>query len=439
MRFGILGPVLARCADGTPAVLGGPRARALLALLAAEAGRVVPTDRLIDGMYADAPPEGAANALQSQVSRLRRRLGDAGLVELHPAGYRLAVDPAEVDAHRFTELAGTGRAALAGGEYRRAAELLGDALGLWRGQALADLADSPSVRAQVAALAETRLVAVEDLAEAELELGRGAEVVSRLRGLVAEHPLRERTRGLLVRALAAAGRPAEALAAFEDARRTLAEELGADPSPELAAIHLAVLRDEPAPHRGLPAQWTSFVGRDTELIRLAALLSRERLVTLTGPGGTGKTRLAIEAAARVDGPVCFVELAQIVAEADLPKAVLAALGVREAAFSPQRASGTPVERLVAVLRERPVLLVLDNCEHLIDPVAHLAATLLTGAPGLRILATSREPLDLPGETRHPVPVLTTAGTPVFAARQCRPSGAGQFGEPVRVHLRRIDR
>ncbi|MBX6386517.1 MAG: AfsR/SARP family transcriptional regulator, partial [Microbispora sp.] len=244
MRFGILGPTQAR-PDGERAVpVGGPGLRALLALLLLNAGKVVTVDRLIDGLYGANPPDGATNALQAQVSRLRRSLGN--LVVREPAGYRLAVDPDDVDAPRFQRLAAEGRRALDAGDPALAAELLGAALALWRGPALADVPDAPFAPAQAARLEELRMSAAEDLAEAGLALGRHRDLLPELQERVAAHPLRERTRGQLMRALYAAGRPAEALAVYEDARRVLADELGADPSAELSAIHLAVLRADPA-------------------------------------------------------------------------------------------------------------------------------------------------------------------------------------------------
>jgi predicted ATPase len=223
--------------------------------------------------------------------------------------------------------------------------------------------------------------------------------VSRLRQLVAEYPLRERFRSQLMRTLAARGRQAEALTAFEDARRTLADELGADPSAELAGTHVAILRSEAITVTPVPAQLTSFVGREEDLAQVADLLTRYRLVTLTGPGGTGKTRLTVEAVRSV-ADVCFVELAKT---EDVPQGVRDALGLRD---SRTRPAATPTERITAALADRPMLLVLDNCEHVIDDAAHLAATLLARCPSLKILATSREPLGITGEALYPVPRLT---------------------------------
>ncbi|MXQ67330.1 tetratricopeptide repeat protein [Actinomadura rayongensis] len=408
MRFGVLGSV--EVDDGGRAVaVGGPMVRALVARLALDAGRLVPVDRLIDGLYGDDPPVGAANALQSQVSRLRRGLGDAGLVAGGAEGYRLVADPDDVDALRFERLARDGGRALERGAFPQAAALLAEAAGLWRGPALAGVA-APFAAGQAARLEEARLGALEDLAAARLALGAAAEAIDDLRGLLAGHPLRERAVGLLMRALAAAGRQAEALAAFEDVRTRLADELGADPSPALAEVHVDLLRGG-APERRpagppLPAQLTSFVGRDDELARVGRTLAAGRLVTLLGPGGAGKTRLAIEAAGRERGETCFVDLAPLGDGAEVPKAVLGALGLRESAILPGGGGGAPgVDRLVAALTGRPLLLVLDNCEHVVEAAADLARRLLTSCPLLRVLATSREPLGITGETLRPLPPL----------------------------------
>ncbi|GAA1029914.1 MULTISPECIES: BTAD domain-containing putative transcriptional regulator [Amycolatopsis] len=395
MRIGVLGAVVAWDGAGGTVAVGGPRGRALLALLAADAGRFVSAERLIDGLYGEDPPDSAANALQSQVSRLRSALKLP--IELTSAGYRLRIEPDEVDAHRFERLATEGRRELAAGDPTRASDLLGEALALWRGPAFADV---PTAEVQTTRLSELRAEAAADRVDAEISLGRAADVLDELRTAVAENPLRERSQAQLVRALHAAGRTAEALAAFEDARRTLADELGADPGPDLTEAHLAALRGESAnAATPLPAQLTSFVGRDNELKQVAGLLRQARLVTLLGPGGTGKTRLAIEAAADA-GPCVFVELAPHVAD-DVPQAVLTALGLREGA----RGRQDPVERLVSALRDQATLLVLDNCEHVIAAAARLVAQLLPACPGLRVLATSREPLGITGEQLAPIPRL----------------------------------
>ncbi|MFF1377970.1 ATP-binding protein [Streptomyces sp. NPDC058308] len=397
MRFGILGPLTVRSPGGAPLDPGGPRPRALLTLLLLDAGRTISVAGLTNGLYGDEPPAGAANALQSQVSRLRKRLGLD--IEATPAGYRLVVRADDVDLHRFQRLAREGRAALGSGDHVRAAGLLKEALGLWRGAALAELADA---RPLVARLDELRLTAVQDRVEADLALGLGPELVPELRELIAGHPLSERLHGQLMRALHAGGRLAEALTVYEDARRVLAEELGTDPSAELSALHLELLRSRgPARQRGVPAQLTQLVGRADELARIGALLAGSRLVTLTGPGGAGKTRLAIEAA-RTLPDVCFVELAPLDDGARVTYAILTALGVRDS-FRAQ--GGDTTERLLSAVRGRELLLVLDNCEHLVDDAARVTGLLLGACPDVRVLATSREGLGITGEVLWPVPPL----------------------------------
>ncbi|MCC5576712.1 AAA family ATPase [Microtetraspora sp. AC03309] len=404
MQFGILGPLAIRTAEGESISVGGLRPRALLALLLLDAGRPVGVERLIDGQYGDDPPAGAAGAIQAHVSRLRRSL-PADLIEFNGAGYRLAVDPDDVDVHRFERLAREGHRLLAAGHHERAARSLRDALGLWHGPALADVADAPFAPPQVTRLEEVRLAAREDLVEAELALPEGTSTAE-LRQLVAANPLRERLRGQLMRALHASGQQAAALAVFDEARRLLAEELGADPSPELAALHLAILRgDEPrerATGRRLPAQLTSFVGRAAELDRIDSLRD-SRLITLTGPGGTGKTRLAIEAARRRGRDTCFVDLSPLDDGGQVPQAVLGALGLRETGLrSLDLDRSDPTDRIAAALADHELLLILDNCEHVIASAAVLVRRLLDACPGLAVLATSREPLGLTGETLVPL-------------------------------------
>jgi len=407
MRFGILGAVQVWDDQGTPVSVGGPRVRALLALLALHAGGVVSSESLIDGLYGDEPPVGAGNALQSQVSRLRRALQGIAEVESSAAGYRLAVDPQDVDAHRFQRLADEA----SGREAAEKAALLDEALGLWRGPALADV---PEARGRAVRFEEARITALEDRAAARLELGGHRELVAPLRELAEAHPLRERPRALLMRALYGSGRQGEALELYERTRRILADELGADPSAELSDVHLAILRGEPEPAAGpepgpepvrsrVPAQFTSFVGRDDDLARVGSLLRDARLVTLTGPGGAGKTRLAIEAGARAGGT--FVDFAAVSSgegQTALARTVMGALGLREAGVLPSGERLGPVERLETALGDRPALLIFDNCEHVIGSAAPLARRLLASCPGLRVLATSREALGITGEALWPV-------------------------------------
>ncbi|TMR88890.1 BTAD domain-containing putative transcriptional regulator [Nonomuraea basaltis] len=422
MRFQILGPTTVLAGDGEPVALGGPRVRTLLTLLALHAGRIVGAEQLVHGMYGAQPPEGVANALQSQVSRLRRALG-RDLVEFHPAGYRLVADPQDVDARRFELLAQAGRQALAAGDPGQAAALLREALELWRGAALAD---APHAEAAAAALAELRLAATEDRVQADLDLGRHRELVAELSQLIAAHPLRERLRAQLMRALYGSGRQAEALTVYDEARKILDEELGVEPGAELAAAHLAVLRADPAlggpadlgvpragsaaqtarRRQGLRAQLTSFVGRAEELAQVSARLRADRLVTLIGPGGAGKTRLAIEAAGQEPGDVCFVPLAPVSDGADVPGAVLAALDIRDPLLhTADRPAVDPVTRLHTALADSKLLLVLDNCEHLVAATAELTDVLLASCPGLRVLVTGREALGITGESILPVAPL----------------------------------
>jgi predicted ATPase/DNA-binding SARP family transcriptional activator len=427
MRIGILGPLDVRDADGRSLPVGGARLRSLLIRLAIAGGDAVPVDRLAADLWPDEgsrPPADAANAVQALVSRLRAAAGK-DIVSLGPTGYRLNIPSGEIDARAFEQAVTAARARLADGDHAAAAEAFRTALRMWRGPALADVADAPFAAATIARLSELRLAAAEDRIDADLALGKGAELVPEVEELAGEHPLRERLRGQLMRALYAAGRQADALGVFEDTRKLLAAQLGVDPSPALSDVHLAILRAElprspapvPAPaaarrHTNLPAQLTSFVGRDEDLERVASrLLAESRLVTLTGPGGAGKTRLAVETGARVadelaDG-VWFVPLASVRDASDVPQAVLTALGAWPAdpVEAARLAALEPLDRLAEVLAVRSVVLVLDNCEHVLDAVAGLAGRVLADAPGVRILATSREPLGLTGETLCPVPSL----------------------------------
>jgi predicted ATPase/DNA-binding SARP family transcriptional activator/predicted negative regulator of RcsB-dependent stress response len=415
VRFGILGTTQVWRDDGGEVDVGGPTRRALLALLLVRPGDVVPAGVLVDDLYDVS--SGSGHALQSQVSRLRLALRPEAAIELVSGGYRLAAEPDDVDAGRFQRLADEGRRALHQGDPRQAADLLRAALALWRGPALADAAEAASVQAEIVRLEERRLGALEDRIEADLQRGEHRAAVPELQELVDRHPLRERLRGLLMRALQADGRQAEALVTYEEVRRLLADELGADPSAELIAIHRALLVGErlfAAP--ALPAQLTSFVGRAEDLAKVGDLLGSARLITLLGPGGAGKTRLSIELASRRP-EVCFVELAPLREAAELPHAVLNALGLRDGGLNPAPETADVTARLVAALADRSLLLVLDNCEHLVAPAAALAARLLAGCPALRMLATSREPLGITGETLWPVrPLEPAPAVRLFADR-----------------------
>jgi predicted ATPase/DNA-binding SARP family transcriptional activator len=424
MEFRILGPLEVHD-DGGPVRVPGAKERALLADLLVNAGRVVSADRLVEDLWGEDPPGNPANTLQGRVSALRRALGRAGtgLVAYRPPGYRLAVDPEQVDAARFERLVAQA-GALAPAEPGRAVGLLEQALGLWRGPALAELADRPWAQAEAVRLEELRLAAVETLAELRLAAGEHAGLVGELESLVAAHPTRERLRALLMVALYRSGRQADALAVYQQTRAALAEELGIDPSPELQRLHQQVLTQDPALEpagsdrpqlrHNLPERLTSLVGRDRELGEVAKLLEQHRLVTVVGPGGAGKTTVAVEAARRLaagypDG-VWLVELAALRDPALLAEVVVAALQLEDEAAGPGTpAPPPPAERLAGFVADKALLLVLDNCEHLAAVCAELVQRLLRAGPGLRVLATSREVLGVPGEVVWPVPPLAIPG------------------------------
>ncbi|MEU7899023.1 BTAD domain-containing putative transcriptional regulator [Nonomuraea sp. NPDC049152] len=403
MRFGVLGPLAVWADDGSPVRVPEAKVRALLVDLLVHEGRPVPMDRLIDDLWGGRPSGNPVGTLQARVSQLRRALGGPETVVREPAGYRLA--GAQVDAGEFTALVARARESTP----QARAGLLADALALWRGPAYADHADEPFVAAAAASLEEARLTALEDQAEVRLALGEPVE----LGALVDRHPLRERLRGLHMRALYSGGRQSEALESYAGVRERLAEELGVDPGKELAALYEAILRQDPSLEtrpsgQRLPLPLTELIGREDAVAEVRSLLDAGRLVTLTGPGGVGKTRLAMETAGRLED----VRLVELAATNDPVQAVIEALGIRD-----DGASVGPVERLVTALRDKRLLLVMDNCEHVIDGTADLVATLLRAAGGLRVLATSREPLAVQGERVWPVPPLETAqGVRLFAAR-----------------------
>ncbi|RBQ14131.1 AfsR/SARP family transcriptional regulator [Spongiactinospora rosea] len=395
MRVALLGPVRAYADDGAPIDVGGPMQRALLARLALSAGQVVAAGSLIDALWGEHPPADAGKAMHALVYRLRKALGEPALLESAATGYRLKIDRTDVDGDRFEELAARGRRELAAGSARQAAASLREALALWRGTALADVADAPFAGTAAARLAELRLAAAEDRFQAELELGRHAEILADLETEAARHPLRERLAALRMRALHAAGRQAAALDVFEQVRRTLADQLGVDPGREVQEAHLAVLRGTPAASPGrLPARLTGFVGRDDELRLLAELMESARLITIAGPGGAGKTRLAVEAAGRHRthrrGRAWLVPLAAATTPEEVADAVLGALG-------PTGAAARPIGPIADLLGGGEALLVLDNCEQAAAAVARFAGRLLERLPHLTILATSRESLEVMGE------------------------------------------
>lgn len=426
VQIGMLGPVEVRGADGVLVEVAGARLRGLLIALALQPGHAVPKATLIDWIWGEDPPADAASALHRLVSRLRRVLPD-GAIEGQPDGYRLTVAPDDVDAVRFDRL--VGRARTTDGAHRL--DLLREALGLWRGAAMQDvgLPESAVLDAAVTRLEELRLIVLEDRFDAEIELGRGADLIMELTELVAAHPLREGLVAALLRALAAAGRETEALLLYQRTREALVDALGVDPSPELSALHVALLRGELSRREetrktNLRAELTSFVGKDGDVAAVRSLITDHRLTTLIGPGGAGKTRLAAEAARTMiddlpDG-VWLVEFAPIDAEGDVAQTALAGLGLRDALLG-TAASTDPVEGLVSALRDREMLLILDNCEHVIEPVAALALRVLGECRRLRILATSREPLGITGEALWQVEPLALPADSAPAAVAASPA------------------
>ncbi|OOC02497.1 BTAD domain-containing putative transcriptional regulator [Amycolatopsis azurea] len=432
MRFGVLGPLAVWTTAGEPVVVPEAKVRLLLAGLLSREGRAASVSSLTDDLWGEHPPGNPGNTLQTKVSQLRRALdraepGAREIVTHHPAGYVLAVDPGDLDVHRFRALTARARDTV---DPRARAALLADALALWRGPAYAGFEDEPFAVAAAHRLEEERLLAEEERAEARLTLGEHGVLTGELTGLVSRHPLRERLRGLLMRALYAAGRHSEALETYAELRSRLRDESGLEPGPDLAGLHQAVLTRSPdlepvraaEPVRGnLPESLTELIGRTTAVKEVGALVTDTRLVTLTGPGGVGKTRLAIEAASKLamsDG-TWLVELAGLdnvecptCPPEDLVAVVLTAvLDLREEATSAK----TLTRSLADALRDKEILLVLDNCEQVVEPVAALVERLLAAAPRLRVLATSQEPLGLPGEHVWAVPPLELPEDPDFAA------------------------
>jgi predicted ATPase/DNA-binding SARP family transcriptional activator len=430
--FGVLGPVEVR-APGRPPLALPPSVRALLARLALSPGRVVSVDALTDALWGEDLPSDAPNAVQIRVSKLRRALVAAGLpagvLVTRAPGYQLAVDPEAVDAHRFERLLARARRESTANDPSAALATLDEALALWRGAALADVGDAEWADAESTRLDELRLAALEDRLELLLDLGRHAEAVADLERLATLHPLRERLHRLLLLALYRAGRQADALGVYHRLRRRLADELGVDPAPDLQALAEAILRqqvpatppraDAPSPGAAttprratrtpvLPAPTSPVIGRGDEVDIVLDLLTGHRLVTLIGPGGVGKTTLALEVARHVDpavaGEVRLVRLAPVEAAADVAEAVAQQLGLL-----PSGPGEAAVAAVLAFLAERRTLLVLDNCEHVVDSAAALLERVLPACPHVTVLATSREAFALPGEVQVAVQPLAVPG------------------------------
>ena len=431
MEIRILGPFEMVTDDGQLMDVGGHLPQALLVVLALAGGRLVSADRLLEQVWPDAELIDR-NRLQVHISRLRKVLG-SDLIVTRAGGYSLKIPAGALDVTRFDQLAASGRAALQRQDPADAVRLLRQALGLWRGRPLAEFADTGFARGMIARLEDARLTATEDRIGAELMLGVAGALTGEIEALVQEHPVRERLWCQLILTLYRAGRQSDALGAYRRARAILADELGVDPGPELRKLEAAVLSQDPALDApaavptttapgedrpgNLPAATSALIGRTAELGEIAEMLRVSRLVTLTGPGGVGKTRLAIDAARSLLGlfrdGAWLVELAPVGEGTTVASVAAAALGV---APETGRGAGT-LKRLGHFLARRETLLVLDNCEHVIEGAAQVADYLLARCPGLRILATSRESLAVAGESVWPLqPLAADEASKLFVAR-----------------------
>ena len=442
LEIRVLGPFEV-LVGGAPADVGGSKRQALLAMLALRNGRPVEIDALVDGLWGEELPSAPRNALHHHVARLRSALGEGAIVGFTD-GYALGA--AAVDAVRFEELLADTRAALRDGDVAAAADAVAAALALWRGPALQGLPPTAWFAAEARRLETLRVDAQEEDFETRLALGEYRELTPALRAALADNPFRERLWGQLMLALYRSGRQADALETFQEARRVLAEELGLEPGPELRRLQEAILAHDPAiaavpvdrRRRGnLPAPSTSFVGREEELSELAVLLQEHRLVTLTGPPGVGKSRLAVETARSLgddfpDG-IWLVDFARAAEAVDAERLLADVVGVR----------GTdPLARVTARLRPARALVVLDACEHVLDETARIVSTLLADCPGVQILATSREALHVPSEARFAVAPLGPAGVELFfeRARAARPGfeSDAEAEELAAEIVRRVD-
>ena len=410
-------------AGGTIADVGGSKRQALLAMLGLRQGRVVDVDALVDGVWGEELPAAPRNALHHHIARLRAALGEESILG-SPDGY--ALKGAQVDAVRFEELLAETRSALREGDVPAAADAVVAALALWRGPALQGLTGTAWFSAEARRLETLHVDALEEQFEVRLALGEHRELTPALRSALADNPFRERLWGQLMLALYRSGRQADALETFQEARRVLADELGLEPGPELRRLQEAILAHDPAiaavpvvrRRRGnLPAPATSFVGRSDELGQVAGLLHEHRLVTLTGPPGVGKSRLAVETARVLehefpDG-VWLVDFARAGGAADAVRLLAHVVDVR---------ASDPLARVISRLRDACALVLLDACEHVLEEAARIASTLLAECPEVRILATSREALHVAGEVRIPVAPLGPAAVELFLerARAARP-------------------
>jgi predicted ATPase/DNA-binding SARP family transcriptional activator len=454
VEFRVLGPLEVMTSDGQRIEVPGAKLRLVLVMLLLHPRRVVATGALIDSLWGDDAPRTAANALQGLISKLRRTLGaapDGPRILTHPTGYSLDVEPSDVDAHRFVQQVANGRAHLQHGDAARASEELTEALRNWRGRPEIGFDGQRFGEAEVVDLEQARLDAIEERVAADLALGRHAGLVAELEPLTAAYPFRERLWAQLMTALYRCGRQAEALRAFQSARSMLADELGIEPGAELRQLEIDILNHDPvlagpsptveaatpaALRTNLRTPLTACIGREPDVAAVLGLFDDQRLVTLVGPGGVGKTRLGVEvglgALGSVAPTVLMVELAAITA-GGVTSAVAEAFG---------DPSSRSHEALIAALGDSSLLLVLDNCEHVIDDGAVLVEALLRSCPGLRILATSREVLGVPGEVVWPVaPLALTDAVDLFTARAtaAAPRAGIALDDPVVAEIcRRLD-
>lgn len=393
-QFQILGPITATSADGTPLRFGSATQRRLLAALLVNSNTVVSTDRLSEWCGL------SSGALRTAISRLRKIVG-ADTILQEPPGYVLRTN--SLDSADFERLVEQSRSVSLVDALAR----LDSAIALWNGDALADFADESWARATAVGLTELRASAIEDRAETLLSLGRAADAIIAMELHIADYPLREHPRSLLIRALAADGRQPEALRSFQKYRDYLSEEIGTEPTDELRALEARIATGwserKTSVLGNLGVQPTSFVGREVEVKEVAELVRQHRLVTLTGVGGVGKTRLAIqvatELASEFDDGVWLVELGPVGDPRSVPDAVATALGVIVQAHMSVTAS------VAEALAGRRMLVVLDNCEHVLDASARLIEAIMNASTTASVIATSREGTRVESEHLWPVPSL----------------------------------
>jgi predicted ATPase/DNA-binding SARP family transcriptional activator/tetratricopeptide (TPR) repeat protein len=439
VQFRLLGSLDIETATGASIDLRGSKARKILALLLIQARQITTIDQIADVVWGDDPPQSTSNALHVQISKLRRVFADAGeelpLVTINQ-GYLLDVDDESIDTRRFSRLVAEGRVELDGRRFGQAAAILRGALDLWRGPALAEFAFEPFADVDRLRLEETRLLCLEDRIEADLALGRHAAVVAELEALVTEFSTRERLWGQLMLAQYRSERQADALRTFQRARASLIEEMGLEPGAELRALEQSILDRRPTldldtprtaatvvamPTTNVRPELSTYVGRANEMAAVTDLLADRRLVTLLGPGGVGKTRMATEIALRSHDlwpeGAWMIELGDVAGERAVEVALRSVFAGRLDLAAETDVSGSVVDGLAAQLGDARVLLIFDNCEHVIADAGRAISTLLRACPEVRVLTTSREVLSVPGETvRQIAPLEWAEAIELFSSR-----------------------